>query len=60
MDNRNIYKEAAGMAGVCIFVNFAVNFAEGALQWAMQPDVLVDEKKCLKENFEILRTNFTK
>lgn len=56
----NSYKPMMVEAGAFALFGFALNLAERLIFYAMEPDVLVDEKAYLKENFEILRTNFTK
>lgn len=59
MDN-NKYKSVAVEAGTYAAIGFILQAAERLIWYAAQPDVLVEEKKYLKENFEILRMNFTK
>jgi len=56
----NNYKPMMVEAGAFALIGFALNALERLIFYAMEPNVLVEEKAYLKENFEILRTNFTK
>lgn len=60
MGNNTNYKTIVAEAGTYAVIGFALNAIQQLIFYAMQPDVLVEEKAYLKENFEILRTNFTK
>lgn len=54
------YKPLVMEAGTYAFIGFALSAIERLIFYAMEPDVLVEEKAYLKDNFEILRANFTK
>lgn len=56
----NDYRPMVAEAGAFALIGFALNLAERFIFYAMEPDVFVEEKAYLRENFEILRTNFTK
>lgn len=56
MDYKTIGAEAGAIVGLSILVNLGQNL----VMYALQPDVLVEEKKTLRTNREILRKNFTK
>lgn len=59
MQNNN-YGPVIAEAGAFALFGFGLNLLERFAMYAMEPDVLVEEKAYLKKNFEILRTNFTK
>lgn len=58
--NNQNYGRIAAEVGTYAAIGVAVNVLQNVAMWAMQPDVLTEEKEYLKENFEILRKNFTK
>ena len=61
MSNNNIDYKAVGMeAGAIVGLSILVNLGQNLVMYALQPDVLVEEKKTLRTNREILRKNFTK
>lgn len=58
--DKNKYKPMVVEAGTYAAIGFILQATERLIWYAAQPDVLVEEKKYLKENSEILRMNFTK
>lgn len=61
MSNNDIDYKAVGMeAGAIVGLSILVNLGQNLIMYALQPDVLVEEKKTLRTNAEILRKNFTK
>ena len=61
MSSNNIDYKAVGMeAGAIVGLSILVNLGQNLVMYALQPDVLVEEKKTLRTNREILRKNFTK
>ncbi len=59
-DNRQYYKNVAAEAGTYAAIGFGLSLLERLAMYALQPDVLVEEKAYLNNNREILRKNFTK
>ena len=60
MQNNNNYGPVIVEAGAFALFGFGLNLLERFAMYAMEPDVLVDEKAYLRTNGEILRKNFTK
>lgn len=61
MSNNNMdYKAIGAEAGAIVGLSILVNLGQNLVMYALQPDVLVEEKKTLRTNREILRKNFTK
>lgn len=61
MSNDNMdYKAIGAEAGAIVGLSILVNLGQNLVMYALQPDVLVEEKKTLSTNREILRKNFTK
>lgn len=61
MSNNNTdYKAIGAEAGAIVGLSILVNLGQNLIMYALQPDVLVEEKKELRTNAEILRKNFTK
>lgn len=56
----NNYRPMVVEAGAFALIGFGLNLLERLIFYAMEPDVLVEEKAYLNNNLEILRTNFTK
>lgn len=59
MDN-NDYKAIAVETAIFVLMTTAIESLRPIAEYLMEPDVAVEEKKTLKQNAEILRTNFTK
>ena len=60
MDKQPNYRTIAAEAGTYALIGFALNVVQMLIYYAMDPEVLVEEKTWLKENSEILKVNFTK
>lgn len=59
MPNNN-YKPIIVEAGTYALIGFALNAISRLINYAMEPDVLVEEKAYLEDNRKILMANFTK
>lgn len=60
MSNKKSNDSMIGAAAGAAAVTIGMNLFRGLVCYAMDPENLVEEKKLLKENRDILMKNFTK